>query len=108
MVDAIDFGFVFEAGTFELPQRLIPRRLRGVCSASPLHDVLFTDRALLRELVEHGFLVKQLVQLNFCSKCLLARDVDIGPQNVNILLGFRELCLDLLDLVFVGPAIELE
>ena len=83
-------------------------RFRGADAGRPLYDILLAHRPLLGELVEYSLLVLLVVQFNLGSSPFLRRRLDIRLKYEDVLPGLGELRLDLLHLVFVGAAVELE
>ena len=84
------------------------RRFCDVHAALPLLDVLGGGGILLHQNVEGVLLIAFIGQLSQRQRDLMHRDVDVGFEDVDVLLGRGQLRLDLRDLVFIGAAIELE
>ena len=107
-VHPVDLRMIIEIGAFELGLGLEMRRFCHVHAALPLLDVLGGGGILLHQNVEGVLLIAFIGQLSQRQRNLMHRDVDVGFEDVDVLLGRGQLRLNLCDLVFIRAAIELE
>jgi hypothetical protein len=107
-IGTADLGLIGEAGNVEPSDRLIQSSPCGRHARLPLLDVLLPHRSLLCETIEDAFLVELVVKLAPQHGHALRGHVHVGFEHQDILPGRCELGFELLDLVLVGPPVELE